>query len=124
MPKKVCCSFDIMDIRQKLQSGRLAVKINSFNTMLLEDTQTCESIKLMQLPEGFSFHEKGTWEPCFTYTSRSIGRPLAGEEGWSCSVCGTCVKEKTDWCTCGADMRESNKVTNISNEFKEFVDTL
>lgn len=117
-------SIDIVDIKQKIASGRFAVKINTLGSILLEDTRTCEAIKLMQMPEGYSFHEKGTWEPCFIYTSHSIGRPLAGEDGWSCSVCGTYVKEKTDWCTCGADMRESNKVAKISNEFKEFVDTL
>ena len=113
-----------MDVRKNIQSGRFVAKINSFNTLMLEDTQTCESIKLMQLPEGYSFHEKGIWEPCFVYTSHSIGRPLAGEYGWNCSVCGTPVKEKTDWCTCGADMREDNKATKISSEFKEFVEKL
>ena len=102
---------DIMDIRENIQAGRFVAKINSFNTLMLEDTQTCESIKLMQLPDGYAFHEKGTWEPCFIYTSHSIGRPLDGEEGWSCSVCGVSVNERTDWCTCGADMRAS-KINN------------
>lgn len=109
MSKKVCCYLDIMDIRQKLQSGRFAAKINSFNTLLLEDTHTCESIRLMQLPEGYSFHEKGSWEPIWEYTSTSIDHPMEGREAWSCSVCGWTTNERHDWCTCGADMREGMK---------------
>lgn len=124
MPKKVCCSIDIMDIRQKLLSGRFAAKINSFNTLLLEDTLTCETVKLMSLPQCYSLHEKGTWEPQFIYTNNHVDTYMQGKEGWACSVCGWVTDEKHDWCTCGADMRESNKVTKISNEFKEFVDTL
>lgn len=121
MLKKVCCSIDIMDIRQKLHSGRFAAKINSFNTLLLEDTLTCETIKLMQLPEGYSFHEKGVWKPILIYNSRGIDNPMECRDGWVCSKCGWTTTDKYDWCTCGADMRESRK---ISKEFKEFVDTL
>ena len=121
MPKKVCCSVDIMDIRQKLLAGRFAAKINSFNMLLLEDTQTCESIKLMHLPDSYSFHEKGTWEPVWEYTSVSTDHLMDGREAWSCSVCGWTTDERHDWCVCGADMRENKKV---SKEFKEFVDTL
>ena len=121
MSKKMSCSIYIMDIRKELLSGRFAAKINSFNTLLLEDTKTCEAIKLMQLPEGYSFHEKGVWEPQFIYTHNQADNYMQGKEGWACSVCGWTTDEKYDWCTCGADMRES---AGVSKEFKEFVDTL
>ena len=104
--KKVVCSVDIMDIKQKIASGRFAVKINTFGSILLEDTITCEAIQLMQLPEGYSFHETGTWEPEFIFTSHDINHPMEGHDGWVCSVCGSTVEEKYDWCHCGADMRK------------------
>ena len=112
-------SLDIMDIRQKLKSGRLATKINSLGSILLEDTQTCEAIQLMQLPEGYSFHDKGKWEPIWEYTSRSIDHPMAGREAWACSECGWVTDEKHDWCTCGADMRESNRMSDMTKEHLE-----
>ena len=118
---KYIVSLDIVDIKQKLASGRFAVKINSFGSILLEDTQTCEAIQLMQLPEGYSFHEKGTWEPCFIYTYNEVDNYMKGHEGWACSICGERSDERHDWCTCGADMRESKKP---SKEFKEPLDTL
>ena len=124
MPKKVCCSTDIMDIRQKLHSGRFAAKINSFNMLLLEDTLTCETIKLMQLPEGYAFHEKGTWKPIFIYSSRGMDNPMVGKEGWVCSACGWTTDERHNYCVCGADMRESNRVHKVSKQFKELVDKL
>ena len=98
-------AIDLVDIKQEITSGRFAVKINSLGNILLEDTLTCEAVKLMTLPEGYSFHEKGEWQPTFITTSYSINNCLAGEEGWECSVCGWKTDEKHDWCTCGADMR-------------------
>jgi hypothetical protein len=97
--------IDIMDIKSNITSGRFAVKLNSLNNLLLEDTQTCEAIKLMQLPTTFSFHEKGEWQPTYIYTSNNVSQPMLGEEGWECSVCGWRTAEKYNWCTCGADMR-------------------
>ena len=114
-------NIDIMDIRELLKSGRYATKVNSFNTLLLEDTLTCESIKLMQMPEGYSFHEKGTWEPLLIHTYNGVDTIMEAKDGFTCSNCGTTVYEKHDWCTCGADMREGNK---LSKQFKEFVDSL
>lgn len=114
-------SIDIVDIKQNITSGRFAVKINSLGSILLEDTLTCEAIKLMQLPEGYSFHEKGAWEPCFVYTKNDVDNPMKGHEGWACSICGEHSDERHDWCACGADMRESKK---LSKEFKEFIETL
>jgi hypothetical protein len=105
MSKKACCSIDIVDIKQKLLSGSLAVKINMFGSILLEDTRTCEAIQLMQLPEGYSFHDKGTWKHEFVHTSCSIDHPLQGEYRWVCSECGWDTEDKHDWCVCGADMR-------------------
>ncbi len=113
MPKY---TYDIVAIKAGLDSGRYAAKINSFGSILLEDTQTCEAIKLMQLPEGYSFHEKGKWEPIWEYTSRSIDHPMEGREAYACSVCGWTTGEKHDWCTCGANMRESNRIGDMTKE--------
>jgi hypothetical protein len=98
--------IDIIDIKALINSGRFAVKINSLGAILLEDTQTCEAIKLMQLPSTYSFHEKGTWEPCFIHTDSNIDRCTGGHDGWACSVCGSRSDERSNWCTCGADMRQ------------------
>lgn len=119
---KTRVAIDIVDIKQKINSGRFAVKLNSLNNLLLEDTQTCEAIKLMQLPDTFSHHEKGEWKPVFVYTSNSIDNPLTGEERWECSVCGWTTKERYDWCTCGADMRGFKNT--CSKDLKELLDTL
>jgi hypothetical protein len=115
MPKYTY-NLDIMTVKAKLDSGRFATKMNSFGSILLEDTQTCEAIKLMQLPEGYSFHEKGKWVPVWEYTSRSIDHPMEGHDAWSCSECGWVTDERHDWCICGADMRESNKMTVMTKE--------
>lgn len=122
--KKTICSVDIMDIKQKLESGRFAAKINMFNSVVLEDTQTCEAIRIMQLPEGYCFRPKARWEPVFVYTSRSIDHPMEGYNGWVCSECGWTTDERHDYCVCGADMRESNKAKEVSKRFKELVDSL
>jgi hypothetical protein len=111
--------YDIVAIKTGLDSGRYATKINSFGSILLEDIQTCEAIKLMQLPEGYSFHEKGKWQPIWEYTSRSIHHPMEGREAYACSVCGWTTDEKHDWCTCGADMRESNRMSDMTKEHLE-----
>lgn len=119
--KKVLCSIDIVDIKQKITSGRFAVKINPFSELLLEDAQTGEAVKIFKLPETYSFHKRGKWNPVWEYTSTSIEHPMEGREAWSCSECGWTTDERYDWCTCGADMRESLKV---SKEFEEFVNKL
>ncbi len=121
MSKKVCCSIDLIDIKQKLASGQLAAKINMFGSVLLENTATCEAIQLMQLPDGYSFHTKGQWKPEFVYTSHSIDHPMRGEERWVCSECGWDTDERHDWCVCGADMREGKKP---NKELEELLDTL
>ena len=112
---------DIMDIKPQLASGRFAVKINTLGSILLEDTLTCEAIQLTRLPEGYSFHEKGTWEQEFIYTGKDYDYPLEGHFEWACSVCGYTTDEKHDWCVCGADMRESNR---LSREFHKLVEAL
>lgn len=120
MPKyKV--DVDIVAIKAKLDSGKFKAKINPLGGVLLEDTVSGEAIKIMQLPEGYSFHEKGKWEPCFIYTYNELDNYMKGHEGWACSVCGERSDERYDWCTCGADMRESKKP---SKELKELLDTL
>jgi hypothetical protein len=112
---------DIMDIKANLKSGRFAVKVNSLRNVLLEDTQTCEAIKIMQLPETFSHHDKGEWLPCFIYTSHSVNNPMAGKDGWCCSRCGWTTDERYDWCTCGSDMRQFR---SISKDFEKLLEEL
>ena len=124
MNKITYCSVDLIDIKQKITSGQLIAKVNMFGSVLLENPTTCEAIQLMMLPENYSFRPKGSWEPTFVYTSRSVDHPMAGHEGWSCSECGWTTDEKYDYCVCGADMKESNKASEANKEFKEFVDTL
>ena len=102
-------SIDIIDIKQKLTNGRFAVKINTFGSILLEDTLTCEAIQLMRLPDGYSFHEKGEWVPTVIYPYSDLDRCTECINSWECSVCGDTAVDRHDWCTCGADMRESNK---------------
>ncbi len=104
--KRVVCSIDIVDIKQKIDSGRFAIKINTFGSVLLEDTLTCEAIQLMQLPEGYSFHERGEWLPTVMYPNSNLDSRTKSVDGWECSVCGNTTSDKTDWCTCGADMRK------------------
>jgi hypothetical protein len=122
--KKVLCSIDIVDIKQKIASGRFAVKMNMLGGILLEDTQTCEAVKIMQLPDTYSFHKQGKWNPVWEYTSTSIDHPMEGREAWSCSECGWTTDEKHDYCVCGADMRESNRANKVSEQFKKLVDKL
>jgi hypothetical protein len=122
MGKKFICSIDIMDIKQKLESGKFAVKINMFGSVLLEDTQTCEAIQLMQLPEGYSFHHKGKWRSTSIYMNSAVEHCTECNDGWECSECGYTTAERSDWCPdCGADMRDSNRASIISKNFKELV---
>ena len=119
--RKDLCSIDIVDIKQNIALGRFAVKMNTLGDILLEDTQTCEAVKIMQLPEGYSFHEKGKWNPVWEYTSKSIDHPMEGLEAWSCSECGWTTDERHNWCVCGADMRTSGK---LNKELQKWLDTL
>ena len=99
--------IDIVQLKANIDGGKLRTSLDGLGNIYIEDIQAGESVKIGKLPSAYSFHETGNWEPCFMYTSHSIGRPLAGEDGWRCPVCGVSVKERTDWCTCGADMRTS-----------------
>lgn len=121
---KVAISLDIMDIKLRLHNGRLRPKINEHGSILLEDTQTCEVIQLMQLPEGYDFRPKAKWEPQFIYTYNQVDNYMQGREGWACSECGWATDERHDYCVCGADMRESNRASKISKEFKELIEKL
>jgi len=103
--------IDLVALKAGLKSGKLATKINTFfNTILIEDTVNGEAVEIMHIPEGYSFYEKGKWSPIWEYTSRDINHPMEGHEVWCCSECGWTTDEKHDWCVCGADMRESNKI--------------
>ena len=120
---------DIVSVKSQVNSGRLKTKLDAFGNIYLEDTLSCEAVKIGKLPTGHTFREephvserwKGEWLPCFIYTSNSIDNPMQGEDGWACSKCGWTTFERYDWCTCGADMRASKKP---SKEFMEYVETL
>ena len=43
--KKVMCSIDVIDIKQKIDSGRLRVKLNQMGDVLMEDTADANKIK-------------------------------------------------------------------------------
>ena len=120
MPKYTI-DVDIVAIKAKLDSGKLRAKINPLGGVLIEDTISGEAIKVMQLPDTYSFHEKGKWEPQFIYTHNQVDNYMQGKEGWACSECGWVTDEKHDWCTCGADMRESKK---INQELQDLLEVL
>lgn len=112
--------IDLVALKAGLKSGKLATKINTFfNTILIEDTVNGEAVEIMHIPEGYSFHEKGKWNPIWEYTSRDINHPMEGHEAWCCSECGWTTDEKHDWCICGADMRESNKMSLMTKKAVE-----
>lgn len=112
--------IDLVALKAGLKSGKLATKINTlFDTILIEDTESGEAVEIMQIPEGYSFHKKGKWSPIWEYTSISIDRPMEGREAWSCSECGWTTDERHDWCVCGADMRESNKISSMTKKAVE-----
>lgn len=101
---------DIVLVKQQVDNGKLATKIDMFDNILLEDLMAGEAVKIGKLPEGYSFHPKGTWEPTGIYTSSDINHCTEWLEGWECSECGRTTTDKYDWCTCGADMRDNKEV--------------
>ena len=111
--------IDLVAVKAGLESGQLATKMNLFDDILIEDTISGEEVEIMHLPEGYSFHEKGKWEPVWEYTSRSVHHPMEGHEAWACSECGWTTDERHNWCVCGADMRESNKMSFMSKKAVE-----
>ena len=112
--------IDLVALKAGLNSGKLATKINTlFDTVLIEDTESGEAVEIMHIPEGYSFHEKGKWQPTWEYTSRDINRPMEGHSAWCCSQCGWTTDERHEWCVCGADMRESNKMSSMTKKLVE-----
>lgn len=112
--------IDLVALKAGLKSGKLATKINTlFDTVLIEDTESGESVEIMKIPEGYSFHEKGKWTLIWEYTSSNIDHLMEGREAWSCSECGWTTDERHDWCVCGADMRESNKMSSMTKKAVE-----
>ena len=65
------------------------------------------------------FHKKGKWNPIWEYTSRDINHPMEGHKAWCCSECAWTTDERHDWCVCGADMRESNKMSSMTKKAVE-----
>lgn len=113
--------IDIMLVKQLVKAGKLATKIDMFGNILLEDTLSGEAAKIGKLPDGYSFHRNGKWQPGVSYPYSSIENHTKCIEGWTCSECGEFVEERSDWCICGADMRGYN---NFSKELKELVEVL
>lgn len=113
--------IDVVMVKFLINNGKLKTKINYLNEILLEDTQTGEAVKIFKLPETYSFHRRGKWNPVWEYTSTSIEHPMEGREAWSCSECGWTTDKRYDWCTCGADMRESKK---LNAELQELLEVL
>lgn len=112
--------IDLVALKAGLESGKFIVEVNRiFNTILIEDVTSGEAVKIMDIPEGYSFHKKGKWNPVWEYTSTSINHPMEGREAWSCSECAWITDEKHDWCICGADMRESNKMSAMTKKAVE-----
>lgn len=111
--------LDPIAIKASIDGGRLDTKIDGLGGIYIEDRIAGEAVKIGQLPSEYSFHSKGHWKPEFVYTSHSIEHPMQGEERWVCSECGWDTDEKHDWCVCGADMRESNKVSSMTKKAVE-----
>ena len=112
---------DIVMVKAQADAGKLSTKLDIFDNILLEDTLAGEAVKIGKLPDGYSFHPKGHWSPCYIHIYNGVNNYMEGNEGYVCSNCGRSEWQKYDWCTCGADMRESKKP---SKALKEFVDTL
>lgn len=112
---------DIVLVKQQVDSGKLATKIDMFGNILLEDTIAGEAVKIGKLPEGYSFHRKGKWQPTVIYPYSDLENYTKCIEGWACSECGETAEERSDWCTCGADMRGYK---NFNKELKELIEVL
>jgi hypothetical protein len=103
--------------------------VDKFCNIYLEDTITGEAVMIGTFPEGSYFTTtenadrwKAKWLPdyeVFVHDSGRESRPI--QTGWKCSRCGKSTLEKTDWCSCGANMNGHRK---ISKEFEELLDTL
>ena len=100
---------DIVLVKDQVANGKLAIKLDMFNNILLEDCIAGEAVTIGKLSECCSFHPKGKWTREYIVTSHNIHQPMRGEERWVCSECGWSADEAYDWCTCGADMRDENK---------------
>lgn len=111
--------IDIVLVKQQVVSGRLKTKLDAFGNIYLEDTITGEAVKIGNLPESYSFHSTGKWVPQFIYTGNRVDNYLQGHDGWACSECGWVTDDRHDWCTCGADMREGNKMHLLSKTMTE-----
>ena len=111
--------IDIVLVKQQVASGRLNTKLDAFGHIYLEDAITGEAVKIGSLPDNYSFHPTGKWEPQFIYTYNQVDNYMQGHNGWACSECGWVTDDKHDWCTCGADMRESSKAHSLKKEMVE-----
>ena len=120
---------DIVLVKANINSGRLKTNVDKFGNIYLEDTLTGEAVKIGTIPEGSYFTTienadrwKAEWLPDYEAFITDLGnesKPI--QTGWKCSRCGRSTFEKTDWCTCGANMKGYRK---ISKEFEELLDTL
>ena len=108
---------DIVLVKSNVDSGKLKTKVDRFGNIYLEDTVAGEAVKIGTIPENSVFIPyanvntwKAEWLPdyeTFVHDSGYESEPI--QTGWKCSRCGRDTTERTDWCSCGADMRERNK---------------
>ena len=120
---------DIVLVKAQVDNGKLKTKLDPFGNIYLEDTLAGEAVKIGKIPDNSAFipttHRntwKAEWLPdyeTFVYDSGYESEPI--QTGWRCSRCGKDSFEKTDWCICGADMRESKKP---SKQLQELLDVL
>jgi hypothetical protein len=104
---------DIVLVKQQVDAGRLRTKVDMFGNIYLEDTIAGESVKIGAIPEGSIFisdTHKNTWKAewlpdydTFVNDNGYESEPI--QISWMCSRCGKASFVRTDWCTCGADMR-------------------
>lgn len=63
--KKVMYSIDVIDIKQKVDSGRLRVKLNQMGDVLMEDTETGEAVKIWTLPQPLKGEVRTYWKDLY-----------------------------------------------------------
>jgi hypothetical protein len=105
--------IDIVLVKANVDNGRIKTTLDSFGNIYLEDIVAGEAVKIGEIPEGSVFitstHKntwKAEWLPNYdTFVNENGYESTPVLIGWKCSRCGKDSFEKTDWCTCGADMR-------------------
>lgn len=81
---------DIVLVKQQVDSGKLATKIDRFGNILLEDTIAGEAVKIGKLPDGYSFRAKSSWN--YDGTCRNCGKHVLANYTAYCPSCGADMK--------------------------------